>query len=276
MQSAQFQLHAQIEEQHWWFVGRRRILRDVVREVLPPRSGRTIVDVGCGTGANLASFADDYNCVGIDTSQEAISLAGQRFPNVRFIRGYAPRDLGETTAQTDLFLLTDVLEHVPDDRALLSELVMAARPGAFCLLTVPADMSLWSQHDVSFGHYRRYDLDQLSQIWAGLPVAPLAISYFNARLYPAVKAVRAWNRRLRKSAGEAGTDFRLPSRPVNAALEHIFAGESRTLIDLLHRRRGRGFRAGVSLLAVLRRETQPPASIRNPQSPIPNPMPCPT
>ncbi|MBI3466531.1 MAG: class I SAM-dependent methyltransferase, partial [Planctomycetes bacterium] len=232
MQSAQFQLHARIEEQHWWFVGRRRILRDVVSEVLPPRSGKMIVDVGCGTGANLAAFAEDYDCVGIDTSQEAISLARQRFPKVRFICGYAPQDLGETAAQADLVLLTDVLEHVPNDRAMLSRLVMSARPGACCLLTVPADMSLWSQHDVSFGHYRRYDLEQLSQVWAGLPVTALAISYFNARLYPAVKAVRTWNRRLRKAAGEAGTDFRLPSRPVNAALERIFAGESRTLIDL--------------------------------------------
>jgi SAM-dependent methyltransferase len=254
MQSAQFQLHARIEEQHWWFVGRRRILRNVVREVLPPGEGRTIVDVGCGTGANLAGFADDYKCVGIDTSAEAIALASERFPKVRFISGYAPQDLGETAGQADLFLLTDVLEHVPDDRALLGSLVNAARPGAYCLLTVPADMSLWSEHDVSFGHYRRYDLEQLQQVWSELPVTTLAVSYFNARLYPAVKAVRAWNRRRHKAAGEAGTDFSLPSRPVNAALEHIFAGESRTLIDLLHHRRQTGFRAGVSLIALLRRK----------------------
>lgn len=253
MQSAQFQLHARIEERHWWFVGRRRILRDVVREVLPPRSGHMVIDVGCGTGANLAGFADGYECVGIDTSQEAISLARERFPKIRFICGYAPQDLGETAGRAGLFLLTDVLEHVPDDRALLSQLVTAAKPGGFILLTVPADMSLWSEHDVSFGHYRRYDLEQLSQVWAGLPVTALAISYFNSRLYPAVKAVRAWNRRLRKAAGEAGTDFRLPSRPVNAALARIFASESRTLIDLLHHRRRHGFRAGVSLLALLRR-----------------------
>jgi hypothetical protein len=115
-------------------------------------------------------------------------------------------------------------------------------------------MSLWSEHDVSFGHYRRYDLEQLSQVWAGLPVTPLAVSYFNSRLYPAVKAVRAWNRRRQRAAGEAGTDFRLPSPPVNAALRTIFAGESRTLVDLLHHRRRTGFRAGVSLMALLRRE----------------------
>jgi len=254
MQSAQFQLHARIEERHWWFVGRRRILRDVVREVLPPQTGRMVVDVGCGTGANIAGLADDYDCVGIDTSQEAISLARERFPQVRFLCGYAPQDLGATASQADLFLLTDVLEHVPDDRALLTQLLREAKAGAFCLLTVPADMSLWSEHDVSFGHYRRYDLEQLSQVWAGLPVTALAVSYFNAKLYAAVKAVRAWNRRRRKAAGEAGTDFRLPSRPMNAALELLFASESRTLIDLLHHRRREGFRAGVSLLALLRRE----------------------
>ena len=40
---------------------------------------------------------------------------------------------------------------------MLSGLLAAAAPGAYFLLTVPADESLWSEHDESFGHYRRYD-----------------------------------------------------------------------------------------------------------------------
>src|SRR5262249_55597015 len=80
------------------------------------------------------------------------------------------------------------------------------------------------------------------------------LSHFNARLCPIVGAVRAWSRWRGRAAGLAGTDLSLPSRPVNAALESILAGEGRLLVDLLHGRKRRGYAAGVSLVALLRRD----------------------
>src|SRR5262245_26996147 len=107
MQSEQFRLHAQIEERHWWFVGRRRILRQLVRAVSPPagKSDSIVVDIGCGTGANPAALADEYRCVGIDTSSEAVELARQRFPDITFIRGEAPRDVAKWLARASVVLL---------------------------------------------------------------------------------------------------------------------------------------------------------------------------
>src|SRR5687768_9022062 len=93
MQSAQFDLHAQIELTHWWFIARRRIVRSLVERVVPPSQDSVIVDVGCGTGGNLADLAADYPCVGIDTSAQAIDLARQRFPSAQWLCGYAPGDL---------------------------------------------------------------------------------------------------------------------------------------------------------------------------------------
>ncbi len=163
MQSAQFELHADIEQRHWWFVARRRILRQLIESVLPPSRENTILDVGCGTGANLASLANDYRCVGIDTSAQAVALAQQRFPKVRFLTGFAPQDVpAEILAATRLVLLTDVLEHVEDEYALLSQLLAAVQPGTKFLITVPADPALWSPHDESFGHYRRYRAGRFS------------------------------------------------------------------------------------------------------------------
>jgi len=254
MQREQFQLHADIEQRHWWFVGRRRILCRLIAEVLPPSPQTTIVDVGCGTGANIAALADQYHCVGIDTSAEAVELARQRFPKVQFIAGSAPKDLGEVAGQARLFLLTDVLEHVGDDFAMLSELLAAASPGCYFLLTVPADESLWSEHDESFGHYRRYDRARLEQVWAGLPVKALLTSCFNSRLLPLVRMVRAWNRRRGHAAGRAGTDFWLPNRPANALLTAIFAGEAARLVRSVRASRLGGYRSGASLIALLRRE----------------------
>ena len=265
MQHDQFQLHADVEDRHWWFVARRRILARLVEEVLPPDPDATVIDVGCGTGANIAALADGYRCLGIDTSSKAIELARSRFSGsgVEFRVGRAPQDLGDviservlkmgataglsssacanapentagqassgthtitsnqfqnTLSDARLIMLTDVLEHIADDYEMFSELFAAAPPGCFFLITVPADESLWSEHDESFGHYRRYDLARLEGVWTGLPATTLMASYFNTRLLPIVRLVRASSRRRGHAAGRAGTDFQVPIRPLNAIL----------------------------------------------------------
>ena len=254
MKTPQFTLHAQMEERHWWFQGRRKIVREMVRCVLPPDKEKTVLDIGCGTGGNIAAFADDYRCIGIDPSPDAIRLAQTRFPQARFVQSAIPDGIGPLISTANLLLLMDVLEHVPDDSLFFSELLAQAKPGSYLLITVPADMTLWSQHDVSFGHHRRYDPDQLQRLWAHLPVKTLLLSYYNARLHPLIRMVRNLNQRKGKASGEAGTDFKLPSQPVNQLLKTIFASEGRTLVELLKGRRSQGFRQGVSLIALLRRE----------------------
>ncbi len=255
MQSDQFQLHSDIELQHWWFVARREIIGRLIRRLLPPGGleRQTIIDVGCGTGANAAALADDYRCIAIDTSAEAVSLAADRFEKVDFRVGFAPDDLEDCFGNADLIMLNDVLEHVPDDFELLSKLLSAARPGALFLITVPADMALWSVHDESFGHYRRYDSVRLARTWQHLPVERLLLSHFNTRLYPIVRCIRTWNRIRGRSSGRVGTDFKMPGQLANRSLKKIFAGEALRLERLLDGATRKPYKRGVSLLAVLRR-----------------------
>jgi len=261
MDTPQFNVQAALEQHHWWFLGKRRILTELVREVLPPSTRTRIVDIGCGTGGNIAAFADAYTCVGTDPHPEAIQLARRRFPHVQFICGAVPQVLSQIPQPVALYLLTDVLEHVEDDRSLFSGIVTTILPGAFVLITVPADMRLWTQHDVSHGHYRRYDVRRFQRLWADLPLSVLLMSYYNARLYPIVRCVRTMNRWLGRTNGAAGTDFQTPPRPVNRLLQAVFASESQVLRQLLAGRRATGFSCGVSLIALLRRE---PDAIRSP------------
>jgi SAM-dependent methyltransferase len=264
MKTAQFQLHASIEDRHWWFVARRKILRDIIRQVLPPSKNHYVVEVGCGTGGNIAALAEDYTCLGTDTSEEAIDLARNRCPGVEFFHGEAPAAWENSRArEADLYLLADVLEHVPDDFLFLSEILAAVRPGAYILLTVPADMSLWTEHDRSFGHFRRYDLPRLKMTWDGLPVDELMLSYYNCTLYPAVKIFRTMSRLAGRAGGDAGTDFWVPPAIVNDTLRAIFARESRTLTNVLAGGRPRLSR-GVSLIALLRRGDGPLTPRRKP------------
>ncbi|MCZ6835699.1 MAG: class I SAM-dependent methyltransferase [Planctomycetota bacterium] len=256
MQPELFKLHAQVEETHWWFTARRQIMCQMLHQALPPDPDRVVVDVGCGTGANIAALAQDYNCVGIDTTPDAILYARERFGGVSFIEGQAPKDLGPVFRRMDAVLLMDVLEHVEDDRGLLGAQVKAMKPGGIVLITVPADMKLWSEHDVSFGHYRRYDLEMLRAIWHDLPLDELMCSYFNSRLYPIIRMIRALNRLRGRAWGQAGSDLSLPSRPVNRMLERIFAGESYRLLNMLESstgRKGNPYGYGVSLIALLRK-----------------------
>jgi hypothetical protein len=64
--------------------------------------------------------------------------------------------------------------------------------------------------------------------------------------------VRKFNRLFRRSAGAHGTDFRLPSPPVNWMFENIFAGEFDMLFDTLNHE-DEGYERGVSLIALVER-----------------------
>ena len=98
---------------------------------------------------NLAALAGEYRCVGTDTSAEAIELARRRFSGITFLCGKAPDEIRPWLARADVVLMTDVLEHVFDDRGLLEPIIDVCPPGAKLLLTVPADMRLWSPHDTT-------------------------------------------------------------------------------------------------------------------------------
>ncbi|GAB6187051.1 class I SAM-dependent methyltransferase [Thermopirellula anaerolimosa] len=259
VQDAQFDVHAQLEERHWWFTARRRIVQRLLSLLIPP--GALVIDIGCGTGANIASLVPPYRGVGIDPAAAALVPARRRFPSVEFIQGEAPAALGTRFAEGDAFLMLDVLEHVADDQRLFDEVTAAARSGAVFLITVPADPELWSPHDEAFGHYRRYTLGSLRALWRGRPLIPWLCSYYCARLYPIIRTVRRWTAFRCRSAGREGTDFRLPPRPLNRFLERLFAGEGAKLEAALRRHLARGsleepppFRRGSSLIAVLRKE----------------------
>src|SRR6185295_18262105 len=85
MLDPQYELHAEIEDRHWWFVGRRAIVKRLLARVVPPQSDALVLDVGCGTGANIAALSGSYRCVGMDESPRAIELARARHTNVEYV-----------------------------------------------------------------------------------------------------------------------------------------------------------------------------------------------
>ncbi len=250
MNREQLEVFREIEERHWWFVTRRTTLRGLVSKAVEP--GSKILDLGCGTGGNIAQFDDRYVRVGVDGSADAVEFARRLHPNVEFIVGDPFEVAQRHIAESDAILLTDVIEHVEDDFEFLSRTVREMKEGAQLIVTVPADMGLWSPHDEAVLHFRRYDMPRFERVWQSLPVKVRLKSAWNARLYPVVWAARQVARRLGTSLGRGRTDFSLPPGPLNLFLERIFTGESRALIDAVDRD-FQPFRIGVSLIALLER-----------------------
>lgn len=212
-----------------------------------------MVDVGCGTGADVASFPPSYGRHGLDQSETAIRFAEERHAGVGFSVATLPGEGAATIREADLVLLCDVLEHIEDDIGFLSWLIGTMKPHSHLLMTVPADPRLWSPHDEVYGHYRRYTPDVLAGVWDGLPVEVRLLAPFNRILYPAVRVVRAVTNRRGRSLGESEGDLSLPWPPVNWLLERLFSLEVPGLLRQLNGDPKPNGTRGVSLFTVLRK-----------------------
>jgi len=254
MKKTTFDIHQDLENRHWWFVARRQIILPLIDVAMADRRDDLIVDVGCGTGGTVAAFSEKYNIMGVDSSDLSIEMAKASYPHCHFHCGSMPEDLLQYAGETGLFLLMDVLEHVEKDRDFLSDLISLARPGSHILITVPAGKNLWSSHDVVAEHHRRYEYNDFCDLWRDLPVETRLVSYFNARLYPVIRLIRALTSRLGISAGRQGSDFSIPPAPINTLLTRIFAGEGASVRGLLDQSERTAYSRGVSLMALLRKK----------------------
>lgn len=211
---------AEVDGRHWWFVARRRIIETMIAERIRPEPEARILEVGCGTGSNLALLRTFGEVEAIEPDAEARAFA-QRRSGVPVRGGTLPGGADLEDGAYDLVTLFDVLEHIPDDRGALSELSRKLKPGGRLLLTVPAMPWLWSGHDVAHHHHRRYTAASLRQVLAESGLRAVHLTYFNSLLFPLVAGARAWG----KLSGREGGDDAIPPAAVNGALRSIFAAE---------------------------------------------------
>jgi SAM-dependent methyltransferase len=180
------------DERHWWYRGRRRVLRAELDRLAMPRPWR-ILDAGCGSGRTMEELASYGEVSGVDLSLTAVAAAGERgFDDVR--QGSLDA-LPWADASFDLVACLDVVEHVADDRRALAELRRVVPRGGFLVVTVPAYPALWSHHDVVNRHYRRYRSDSLREAAVGAGWRLVHDTHFNSALLAPAAAVRLTRRR---------------------------------------------------------------------------------
>ena len=153
-----------VEQSHWWHIGRRRIIAGFVADICRRITDRRprILDVGCGTGANLILLSKYGDAEGVDVSEDALAFCRER--GLDKVRLGAGEELPYEDSTFDLVTGLDVVEHMDDDLAGLTEMRRVLRPGGRVLLFVPAFMFLWGLQDDVSHHRRRYRLSQLRRV----------------------------------------------------------------------------------------------------------------
>jgi SAM-dependent methyltransferase len=230
---------AKVEARHWWFRGRRAVLAATIRRLkLRPRA--KILELGSGTGGNLAMLSVFGDVTAVEMHEAARALAKAKLGGADIRAGHLPDGL-DLMERYDLIGLFDVLEHVDDDAAALVALRRHLAPGGRAVITVPAYAALFGPHDVALHHRRRYEKSELRAKLrqAGLRVQKL--TFINMALLPVAMAVRVAERWLRRPRA-IGTA--LPPAPLNALLAGLFAAEAHLL-------RYMNLPCGLSLLAVV-------------------------
>lgn len=187
----------EIEDSHFWFVGRNAIISRVLRRLAAASDApRMVVELGCGTG-NVLRFVKRAcgraTVIGMDLFFEGLRFAKARSGAV-LIQGDVHAHPFRRPA--DLVCLFDVLEHIPDDRGALASIHKLVAAGGRMMLTVPLHPSLWSEFDELSHHQRRYTVAELT---SKVKEAGFTIEY--ASPYIAATLLPMWlHRRLFASA----------------------------------------------------------------------------
>ena len=201
---------------HWYYRAKAAAMDRMLRGTATGE----VLDVGAGSGFFARALLDRTRATGavcVDPNYEAEREEDQHGKPIRFVRS-VDRFRG------NLVLMMDVLEHVPNDAALLAEYVARVNPGTRFLITVPAMQWMWSGHDVFLDHYRRYSLRQVDRLVAGAGLNHLTSSYYFGLTLPLAAGVRL-GRRLLPGRAAPGSDMKAHTMPINALLWQVCRAE---------------------------------------------------
>lgn len=243
MDYATYEVEAQVEATHWWFVARRKLFQSII-ENLQLSSAVSILDIGTSTGTNLRMLRDSgyTNVRGLDLHDEAI-----RWCASKGLGQVDKGDICDIPSQDnvyDLVMATDIIEHVDNDVLALKEIRRVLKPGARALITVPAFQSLWGLQDTVSHHKRRYTREELRDKLAQSGMAVEQCFYFNYILFLPIWMVR---QAIRIFKPRIDSENELNSPWMNRLLIKLFTLDVRTASKLKPP-------FGVSILAVVTKD----------------------
>jgi len=168
-------LYRELFEKHWWWRARSEWITETLRRLRPAQGWPTILDVGCGEGLFFERLAEFGEVEGVEVAEQLPPDGGAWRGRIHvgpFDESFQPGK------QYSLILMLDVLEHLQDPAAALRKVRGLLEPDGLFLATVPAFMSLWTQHDVINQHFARYSKRTLRPLAYAANLQIVEDSYF--------------------------------------------------------------------------------------------------
>ena len=212
-----------VEQSHWWHTGRRKIIASFVEDICCRVTDRRprILDVGCGTGANLLMLSQYGDAEGVDVSEDALSFCRER--GLNNVKLGAAEALPYDDGTFDLVTALDVVEHLDDDLAGLREMRRVLRPGGRVLLFVPTFMFLWGLQDDVSHHRRRYRMPELRRVLEQAGFEVERTTYANITFFMPILAMR---KLMRLTGIKAETENNINVSALNGVLGSMLGAES--------------------------------------------------
>ena len=208
-----------VETLHWYYVGKRDIVRHWLSNRCKIDSNLRLLDCGAGTGAFAAAMHKSVKVVAMDDHEESLEILRKRLHPQAVVRGSCT-SIPFNDDSFDAVTALDVLEHIPAHQDAANEMIRVLRPGAPIVITVPAMMCLWSDWDTSLHHQRRYSKLELLNLLRHLPVRIDHCAYINVLAMPLVWIARK-ARGIGFWAGSRAEDH-IPVMPINWLLRQVF------------------------------------------------------
>jgi len=217
-----------VEARHWWWEGRR----ELIRQLLKNEKIIKVLDIGCGTGETMnfiKALISKSEVYGVDTSRVAISYTKGRGHKKVYLSG--AEKLPFPNNFFDAVLILDVLEHIENDKKALFEAKRVIQKGGVIIVSCPALNILWSDHDTNQGHVKRYTKKDFEKLAEDLNLKLEWVGYFNFFLSPII-AVMRWASRIKPLAFlasyESGVNYEVANKGwVNEILKKIFVTETK-------------------------------------------------
>ncbi len=146
------------ETASWWYIARRKLLRDAVAQAVHGKREARVLDLGCS--AQL-EYVEVPGLRAVNAHNELPALAFRQIEGGRDLICTSPEELSFTSNAFDAVVAGDILQTVPDDLFALREMRRVLKDGGVLCLTVPAYPMLWGEKDEARGHRRRYTATEL-------------------------------------------------------------------------------------------------------------------
>jgi SAM-dependent methyltransferase len=214
-------LHAQ-EAGNFWFEPRNKLIVGLLDRYFP--NARSFMEVGCGTGFVLSAISKSRRwerLYGSELHEEGLDFAKARLKGAANLIQMDARNIPVEYSDLDTIGAFDVIEHIPEDEAVLRGMQEALKPGGGLLIAVPQHQWLWSDVDDISCHVRRYSGRELKEKVERAGFRVLFSGSYSTALLPLMMLSRL---KAKRGAETSAAEFSLP-KPINAGFRGILHAE---------------------------------------------------